>query len=282
MNSSLRKLSLLLVFLLCTIYLPAQKYSGDSWQKVKSTGNGKITCVYNETPGLVYKENGTMKGVCVDILNDFQKFIQEKYNKSVQVSFAGQEQVFTEFLNQVKSTPNIIGVTNATITPERKKAFSFSPPYMSNPMVLLTNKSSSAIQDITQISKTFNGYVAYAIKGSTQASYVEKLKARHYPGLKIELLNDGGAVLKKIVENNKSFTVIDFTEYYGAIKQRLPIQRHNVKLQESAEKLGFIMQKGSDWEPVWNEFLTDTYRNSTEYKRIVTDHLGRSFLGLIR
>ncbi len=282
MKNSTRILGVSLFFLFTSFTLFAQKYSGSSWKEINSAGNGKLTCIYNETPGLVYNEGGKMKGVCVDILNDFKKFVQNKYGKTIEINFAGQESVFTDFLNEVKTTPNIIGVTNTTITTGRKKIFSFSPAYMTNPMVLLTNRKTPAISDLKEIAQKFNGYTAVVIEGSTHVNHIKKLKANHLPTLKIEYAPNGAAILDRIVKDDKSFTIIDFTEYFGSIKKRLPIQRHNVKLSESSEELGFVMQRGSDWEPLWNEFLTHDYRNSVQYKRIVSDNLGTSFLGLIR
>ncbi len=271
-----------MVFICLPATLYGQKYSGDSWKKVQTTGRGTITCIYYESPGLIYKENNEMKGVCVDILNDFTAFIKDKYNKSLQLNFAGQEQVFTKFLNHVKTNSNILGVTNTTITAERKKIFTFSPAYISNPMVLLTNKNTPVINDLNEISQKFDGYTAVVITGSTHVGYIQDIKSRYYPDLKIEYAPNGDVILDRIINDNKTFTVIDFTEYFGSVKRHLPIQRHNIKLGEESEQLGFVMQKGSDWEPLWNEFLTHDYKNSIRYRKIISDNLGNSFLGLIR
>ena len=67
----------------------AQKYQGESWSKVKETGSGKLVVVYYEQPGLIFKaDDGKIKGVCVDILSDFQKFVQTKHNKYTKIQIS--------------------------------------------------------------------------------------------------------------------------------------------------------------------------------------------------
>ena len=94
----------------------AQNYKGDSWATVKSNGSGTLSVVYYEQPGLIFKADGKMKGVCVDILSDFQKYVETKHGKKITVQYVGEEQEFSNFLKVCQNTPNIIGVTNTSIT----------------------------------------------------------------------------------------------------------------------------------------------------------------------
>src|SRR6187551_1658144 len=109
-----------LMLLILTIFSSAsfaQKYKGDNWANIKSAGSGTLTVVYIEQYGLVYKDkNGKMKGVCVDILTDFVKYIKDKYGKTLTVNYAGEEPDFATFLKITKNTPGVLGVTNTTIT----------------------------------------------------------------------------------------------------------------------------------------------------------------------
>src|SRR5687768_6376915 len=105
-----------------------QKYQGDSWAKVKSSGSGTLSIVYYEQPGLIFKSaDGQMKGVCADIITDFQKFIETKYGKKITVKYVGEETEFPAFLEMIQQTHHILGVTNTTITEERKKVMKFTP-----------------------------------------------------------------------------------------------------------------------------------------------------------
>ena len=149
------KTSVLAALLTLSTVCYSQNYKGDSWATVKSTGSGKLSIVYYEQPGLIFQADGKMKGVCVDILSDFQKYVDTKYGKKVAIDYVGEEKEFSNFLKVSQNTPNIIGVTNTSITDERKRTMKFSPPFMTTQLVLLTNKNTPALTKLEDLSKTF-------------------------------------------------------------------------------------------------------------------------------
>jgi hypothetical protein len=74
------------LFLLVSVLLAAQQPKGDSWAKIKSSGAGTLAVLYYEQPGLIAKmPDGEIKGVCVDILLDFQKYVETKYGKRINI-----------------------------------------------------------------------------------------------------------------------------------------------------------------------------------------------------
>jgi hypothetical protein len=259
----------------------SQSYKGDSWSSVKSQGTGKLSIVYYEQPGLIVKANGKMKGVCVDILSDFQKFIETKYGKKVSVEYLGEEKEFSNFLKVCQTTPNIIGVTNTSITEERKKIMKFSPPFMTTQLVLLTNKNAPALLKLEDLPKTFNGFSAQVITGSTHVKYIEDIKKQYFPSLQVTYATSSESVIKNLSTNTKLFSILDFTEYIGVVRKKIPVKRQDVELG-NPEPLGFIMSKQTDWDVLFKEFLTDEYRKSVRYKEIIADNLGTSFLSLVK
>lgn len=259
-----------------------QKYTGDSWSKVKANG-GILTVIYYEQPGLIYKDvsSGKMKGVCADILDDFAKYVQTKYGKKVEIKYAGQEQIFTTFLSITQNTPNILGVTNVTITEERKKILKFTPSFMNNPLVMLTHSDAPNINSLDEIGTIMKDYGAKVITGSTHVKIVEKIKKEHAPGLKVSFANSGTEVLKELSSGSKYFTILELTEYIDATRRQLPVKRQNINLG-GAEELAFIMAKQSDWDQPWNEFMTLDYRKSVRYRKIIVENLGANFLALLK
>ncbi|HEY8935623.1 MAG TPA: transporter substrate-binding domain-containing protein [Cyclobacteriaceae bacterium] len=270
----------LLLFLFTTIGY-CQKYQGESWATIKAAGAGTLTVVYYEQPGLIYSEAGKIKGACVDIMNDFVDYVQTHYNKKITVNYAGKEPVFTQFLKVVQDTKDILGVTNVTITNERKKILKFTPPFLSNPVVLLTHKNAPSIAGASDISEKLDGYSAEVIGGSTHLKHIEKIKKDYLPGLVINYGSNGADILKKISTNPKVFTILDFTEYVDATRKNMPVKRQNINFGE-ADELAFVMSKQSDWDVLWNEFLTLNYRKSVKYRKIIADNLGTTFLSILR
>lgn len=259
----------------------SQSYKGDSWSTIKENGTGTLAVVYYEQPGLIFKADGEMKGVCVDILSDFQKFLETKYGKKVNVSYVGEEKEFSNFLKVAQTTPNIIGVTNTSITEERKKSMKFSPPFMTTQLVLLTNKNAPTMLKLEDISKTFTGFTAQVITGSTHVKYVEEIKKKYFPSLQVSYASSSESVIKNLSTNPKLFSILDFTEYIGVVRKKIPVKRQDVELG-NPEPLGFIMSKQTDWDVLFKEFLTEEYRKSVRYKEIIADNLGTSFLSLVK
>lgn len=272
-----------LLILLCLLTTSGfGQTSGDSWAKVKASGSGTLNILYYEQPGLIYKApDGQIKGVCVDILVDFQKYIESKYGKKISLHYVGEETEFPRFLSTIQSTPNLLGVTNTSITEERKKVMKFTPPFMNNQVILLTHKNVPSLKTLSEISQAFKGFTAQVISGSTHVDYMDKIKKEHFPNLKIETVPSGDLIIKNLSADQKLFSVIDFTEYIGVIKKRMPVRKHDVEIG-TPEALGFIMSKQTDWDEVWKEFLTPEYRKSIRYKEIIAQNLGSSFLNLVR
>lgn len=271
----------ILIIFFVSLQLVAQPYTGDSWAKVKSAGSGTLTIVYYSQPGLIVKEDGKMKGVCVEILSDFVKFVETKYGKKVKLNYAGEEKVFSGFLTTVQTTPNILGVTNVTVTDERKKLMKFTPSFLTNPIVMITHKDAPSIKDLTEMKTAFATYTAEMITGSTHVKHMEDIKKKYYPGMKITFGPSGSVILDHIRANPKLFTILDFTEFMDAMRNQLPVKRQNVEITK-AEELAFIMAPQTDWDVLWKEFLTDEYKASVRYRKIVVDHLGASFLSVVR
>jgi ABC-type amino acid transport substrate-binding protein len=270
-----------LLAFICTASF-AQQYKGDSWAKVKSTGTGTLAIIYNQTPGLITRQqDGSMTGVCVDIVQDFRKFVQAKYNKQLEIKYVGEEMDFPKFLSTVQHTDNLLGVTNTSITEERKKIMKFTPSFMNNQVILLTHQAVPTLKSLKEMPVAFKGFRAQVISGSTHAHEIEKIKADFFPDLKIESLPSSDAIIKNLSTNKQLFSIIDFTEFIGIVKNRIPVKKHEVEIG-TPETLGFIMSKQSDWDELWNEFLTPEYRKSVRYKEIIANNLGASFLRIVR
>jgi len=269
------------LLLLLTNLAFAQKYKGDSWKTVNSKGNGTLGVVYYPQPGLIYEEGGKMKGVCTEILTDFVVFVQTKYNKKVTVQYLGAENVYSEFLKVCQTTSDILGVTNVTITDERKRLFKFTPAFLSNEETLITHKDAPTVESLQKIGTALNGYTAKMVVSSVHIKYIEQIKKNYMPSLQYNTGPSGSEILKEISTNPKLFTILDFTEYVDATRNKLPIKRQNVKVGELQE-LAFIMSKQTDWDKVWAEFLTPEYRKSEKYRKVIATNLGGAYLNMLK
>jgi hypothetical protein len=272
---------LLFSFLLIANFGFAQKYSGDSWATVSSKGSGTLGVVYYPQPGLIYEEGGKIKGVCTEILNDFVTWVQTKYGKKITVKYLGAENVYSDFLKVCQTTPDILGVTNVTVTDERKKIFKFTPAFLSNEETLITHKDAPTVESLQKIGTALNGYKAKMVVSSVHIKYIEQIKKNYMPSLEYSTGPSGSEILKEISANPKLFTILDFTEYVDATRKQLPIKRQNVKIGELQE-LAFAMSKQTDWDKIWAEFLTPEYRKSEKYRKVIATNLGGAYLSMLK
>lgn len=259
----------------------SQKYTGDSWASVKSKGSGTLAIVYYEQAGLIQDTNGKPQGLCVDVLEDFVVYVDTKYKKKITLQYVGKEPIFTEFLAAAQTNHNILGVTNVTITEERKKNLKFTPPFMSNPVVLITHKDAPTVTSFAELPKKLDGFVSQIIGGSTHEKHINKIKKDYWPALSITYGPSGQEIIKKIPTNQKLFTILDFTEFVDATRKRLPVKKQDLDFG-SPEELAFIMSKQTDWDIIWKEFLTDEYRKSPKYRKNIADNLGSAFLSILK
>src|SRR6187399_2732232 len=103
-----KNLIILLVVFSCCFSVFSQPVGGDSWAAVQKKGYGKLAILYYEQTGLVYKAaDGQIKGVCMDIIADFQKFIETKYGKKVTIEIIGEQNDFPKFLSTIQQTHNL-------------------------------------------------------------------------------------------------------------------------------------------------------------------------------
>ncbi|MCZ8215972.1 MAG: transporter substrate-binding domain-containing protein, partial [Cyclobacteriaceae bacterium] len=250
-------------------------FSQDKWSDVVKKGEGTLGIIYYQQPGLIQKDKtGELSGLCVDILRDFVDFVEKKYGKKVNIQYLGEETVFRSFIDRIKTTPLALGVGNITITPEREKFLRFTNPFLTNPVILLSHKNAPDITALTQTAEKFKAYTALVVERSTHETYIDLIKNNYYPGLSIKKVTSGLALMDEMVKNPKTFGVIDLTEYIYAVRNKLPLKRHAVKISDKNEELGFPMQLNNDWQIPWGEFLTGEYKQSVKYRKHIVNNLG--------
>jgi putative glutamine transport system substrate-binding protein len=262
----------------------SQSFAGDTWAQVKAKGQGEISLAYVETFGFAYKDNGKLTGVCIDIMDDFVKFVNEKKGVKLTSKLVGEGESFKGMYDKVKaSSGGVFGLGNVTITDERKREVKFSPPFISNVAFLVSQTSGPTLAKMEELSTTFAGMTAYTAKGTLNEKRINELKKKYFPALNITLTANSQETLEKLLADAKGFAYLDLTFYLEATQQRKPLKRHSVG-DVSSEKFGFVLPMNSDWQPVLEEFFKADggYTNSAAYKSILRKHLGETGMKLLQ
>ncbi|MBK6266125.1 transporter substrate-binding domain-containing protein [Marivirga sp. S37H4] len=281
-NSSLLVLAFLSLFYFESY---AQQLSGDSWQKLKSTGSGEVTYTYNYSGKFMNKGPKGLEGLCYLIWADFLVYAESEHGVKIndKVHHPADPADFTAFYNLVKNGKNgVFGLADVTITTDRKKELEFSPSFFSNVSILLTNKSVGDLSSMSSIGKEFSGMTLVVQRGTTHETRAKELKSGAFPDLKIEVVNSFQECYQKVDKSADYFTYLDFSSYLTALENTSHIKRHTAG-DQTGEEFGFIMPKGSDWKPIMDEFFNRNggYTNSTEYKKIVANTLGNHVVSML-
>jgi putative glutamine transport system substrate-binding protein len=265
--------------------LRAQGYVGDSWGQVKAAGQGTISLAYVETPSFAYKDgSGKLTGICVDIMSDFVAWVNANKGVKLQSKFVGDGSNFQGMYAKVKtSTGGVFGLGNITITEERKREVKFSPPFITNFAILITQNNIPTLTKLDDMPTAFAKLTAYTAKGTLNEKRILELKQKYFPEMKIVTLDTSPEVYQKIFTDPNSFSYLDLAFYLKAVSEQKPVKRHPVG-DKSAEQFGFIMPLNSDWQPLLEEFFSSAggYTNSKQYKSILTKHLGETGIKLLQ
>lgn len=285
LRNMMRSLNLLMLGLLAVLVIRPAAYAqlkGDTFAEAKAKGVANVTFSYIDTPGFAELKDGKGTGLCVDLMNSFAKWLKENEGIELKPVHNGKNsQNFAQFMDQVKAAQGgVFGLGNITISEERKKVYNFSPAFITNFALLVTHKDAPNLQSLEQISTTFAGMQAVTVPKTLNEQWINNLKVKHYPKLQIKHVNTSGDMVEALVSNPKSFANIDFNWYLMAVQKGLPLKRHPAS-DESTESFGIIMPKNSDWSPVIARFLTETYKSSPEYRKILSDNLGPNALKLL-
>lgn len=255
---------------------------GDTYATAKSSGKANVIFSYVETPGFAGKDAaGNPDGFCVDMMNAFVSWLKKNEGIDMQPTFSGKDaKDFKKFMAGVQAGKGgVFGLGNITITEERMKTYSFSPPFITNVAILITHKSVPTLEHKEKIASAFGGMQAVVVTGTTNEVRMNNLKKSLYPALTYQHVSSSPEALKRVMDNPKLFTNLDFTYYLMALKDGMPIKRHPAG-DESTESFGIVMPKNSDWSPVMARFMKE-FVGSTEYRKLINDHLGANALKLL-
>ncbi len=277
-----KKLATLAVLAFLPILLLAQ-LRGNTYANARQTKSAKFYYVYDGVPGFVDKDsNGEVKGLLVDIMKKFEEYVQNSKGISVSVEFVQvPNKDFQIFMSEVKNgSGGVFGLSNVSIREDRKKDYQFSPPYINNVSVLISNAKTPTLTSLSDLNARFAGKKAYSVSSSTYYERLDGLKQMYYPSMEIVSLPSVNEVMSKVSTDNEAFGVVDLNYYLQALKDKTPIKRHAVG-DKGEDKFGVIMPLKNDWEPVIREFFDNGFIGGSDYRLIITNNLGKGALRLI-
>ncbi len=248
----------------------------DSWFEVVTSGRGDIILFYVPSEGFAYYDNdGDLTGVTAEIFHDFVDWIGTEYGYGIRINYISIES-WTVFYNTVKvSESGTFGTGNVTVTEARMEEIDFSPPYMTNIAVLITNVETPELRSLDRIQDEFGHLRALAFEGTLHEERINNFRSEFYPGLEIDYAYSNNEIIETVASGNEYFAYVDVYNYWRAREAGMPLRRHGAG-DEPSEQFGYILPLNSDWTPVITRFFKDGdgYLNSERYREIMETHLG--------
>lgn len=130
------------------------------------------------------------------------------------------------------------------------------------------------------ISISFKGKKAHTVSSSSYVNRLHEIRREVFPEMEIVAHTSVRQMMSEVTNNSDAFAVVDLLYYLTSVKSGVPIKRHAVG-DKSDDTFGVIMPLSNDWEPLIRDFFNSGYITSSEYRLMVTKHLGKSSLRLI-
>ena len=231
-------------------------------------------------------EKGQVKGIEIEIIDEYVKWVKQKKGINLKISYWLYTD-FGKFYNSVKDArPSVLGLGSVTNNQEREKEVTFTPTYLHNSAVLITDGTVPMIKakNAMEISKVLGNMSAIVVNKSSHVDYMNELKKSYLPNLKVGFTETQNNVLESIVTDKKVFGFSDIVAYWSFLKSNpsrfLKIQK---SITQPKENLGFIMPKTNLHGAYLNEFFESGFgfTATKTYHQILERYLGYEIIEFV-
>jgi signal transduction histidine kinase len=267
-----------LLFLILFLLLP-QAYGqseSNSWSEVKNNGSGTLVVAYSENSPFIYNNNqGKLAGIEFEILLDFVRFIDEKYNAKLKLEYEHLYN-FESLIDTLKNSQRtILGIASISTLEERRKDFKISDPYMPDIEIIVSSKIFSSVASLSDFANMVKNNRAITVSNSTFERNILELQKDYFPEINIEYVRHVDFLIEEISNSQNSWGYISLPNYLSYYKNGKDISRQRFFMVENPG-LSIATTFKSDWDEVLNEFI-----NNNSFKPLldllIEKHLGKAF-----
>lgn len=242
-----------------------------------------LNIYYLNNSTFAFPDKGSVSGVEADIIKEYVAWLKAKKNISVYLNFKSFDGFDALYTAVKKGGKKVIGLSTVSINAEREKEVDFSPSYMRNVTVCITNGNAGTIREktSTDVNRVLGKLSAVTIANSTFNNYLNEIKKSFIPGLKINTVTRVNEIMESIASNVGTFGYVDVVDYWYYIKNNpnkyLKMQK---ELNKSNEQFGFIMPKSNLNKELIAEFFETGFgfTSTKTYHQILEKYLSYEVL----
>lgn len=245
----------------------------NAWAQVRQRGEGTVTALWNGVDPFIFRDKtGRLVGVEVEVMEAFAAWVRRRYGVRLTVEWVEVPR-FEELLPYVARTrqAGVFGWGYFSITDERRRQVAFTPPYMPDLSVLVTNSNVPDLQTDDDALAQLREGEAFTMRNTTMADDVTALRQRLGP-VPLRFLPNDYDILARISRQENAFGYLPLSIYVVALQKGLRVKRQPV-LTARREGFAGIYPRHSDWRAPVDEFF-----GSPAFNRLSHD-LMRKYLG---
>lgn len=266
------------LFLTTLALIVAVSSWAQSYEEALKSKSAVLKVNYLEQYPLAYEsETGELTGIEIELVMSFAEWMLRTKGVKLSFEFEKYDSFAAVYEKIIKSSGNELGAASAAITKERQKQVAFTPPYLRNASLLVSNIEVPTVRAYADMPKSFANMTALVMRGTTLEQHLMSVKKQHFEKMRVSYVEHPRDIVKQIAAtNNQYYGYVDILTYWAILKE----SPANVKIHREVtldnQRFGILLPLGSDWKKAWDEFMeggfgfaaTETYYN------ILRKHLG--------
>lgn len=231
---------------------------------------------YENYPFAYEDEIGNVMGIEVDILKSFVTWCAETKGVEVKLRFKKYDS-FAGFYDNTKAMDNgTVGLGSVAITPQRKSEVLFTPPYMKNRSILVSNFEIPTVRMFDDFSTNFEGKTVLVIQGTIHEKELMEIKKLHFPKMRVKYVETPKELLQMVFEDKQYFGYVDLISYWAFVQERCCVLKIHRDVSLEPDYFAFVLPKNSDWRLAFVEFFEGGFgfTATEEYRSILEKYLG--------
>ena len=235
-----------------------------------------MVVAYSENSPFIYNDTqGRLAGIEYEILEDFIRFIDEKYGAKLNLEYEHLYN-FESLIDTLKNSQRpILGIASISTLEERKKDFKISDPYMPDIEIIISSRIFGSVSSLAEFANMVKNNRAITVTNSTFERNILELKKDYFPGIKVEYVRHVDFLIEEISNADDAWGYVSLPNYLSYYKKGKGISRQRFFMVENPG-LSIATTLTSDWDEVLNEFISDS-RFKPLLDQLIEKHLGKAF-----
>jgi len=266
----------LYVFLIIFLLQANGQSKSNTWSEVKESGSGTLVIAYSENSPFIYHDTqGKLAGIEYEILEDFVRFIDEKYGAKLKLEYEHLYN-FESLIDTLKTSQRpILGIASISALKERKKDFKISDPYMPDIEIIISSRAFGSVSSLAEFANMVKNNRAITVTNSTFERNILELQKDYFPEIKMEYVRHVDFLIEEISNADDAWGYVSLPNYLSYFKQGKGISRQRFFMVENPG-LSIATPLSSDWDEVVNAFIGDS-RFKPLLDLLIEKHLGKAF-----